>query len=159
MMLLTEEPEPPMFLKQLDPKLPTQTIEIGWKGKYVGLIGIYKEGKSYRLQHQNILMSPDWDSKPGEEAKNPVIALMEKYNQDLKRGDMLAKFPRSLHFNQVPAANQKGLRATYVGSESCQVCHPHAFDIWEQIGPCTRGDRYAGESEASVGPAVRSRSA
>ena len=130
--ILTDEPEPPALLKSLDPKLPTQTIEIGHKGKYVGLIGVYKDGKGYRLQHQNVLMSPDWLSKPVEEKDNPVIALMEKYNQQLKQVAMLDQYPRSPHSNQLPAQGQKGLRATYVGSESCKKCHEHAFKVWDK---------------------------
>jgi hypothetical protein len=132
MMVLTEQSEPPALLARLDPKLPTQTIEIGHKGKYVGLIGVYRDGKAYRLQHENVLMSPAWETKKGEEKQNKVIALMENYNDQLKRQDMLAKFPRSLHYNQIPLANQTGLKATYVGTDRCADCHEHAAQVWGQ---------------------------
>ena len=133
MMVLVEEPEAPAFMKQLDPKLPTQMIEIGHKGKYVGLIGVYRDGKNkFRLQQENVKMGPEWKTKDGLEDKNPVVVLMEQYNRELKRLDMLAQFPRNLHFNQLPAGNQKGLRATFVGSASCQDCHPHAFAVWDK---------------------------
>ena len=84
MMILTEEPEPPMLLSRLDPNLPTQVMEIGHKGRWVGLIGIYADKKSLRIQHQNIAMGPEWKTKPGLEKNNPVTALMEIYNNDLK---------------------------------------------------------------------------
>jgi hypothetical protein len=128
-MVLTELPEPSALMRPIDPK-PTQLVEIGHKGKYVGLLGVYRAGKAYRLQYQMVLMSPEWQTKKGQEKNNAVIALMEDYNQELKRHDMLAKFPRSLHHNQIPEQNQKGLKATYVGSKRCGDCHDHAWKVW-----------------------------
>ena len=43
---------------------------------------------------------------------------------------MLAKAARPLHFNQIPAMNQGGLAATYVGSNKCKSCHMDAFKTW-----------------------------
>jgi Cytochrome c554 and c-prime len=130
MMILTEQSEPPALLMQLD-KLPTQIIEMGHKGRYVGLIGVYRDGKSYSIKHQNVSMGPEW-KKEGTEKQNAVIALMESYHKELKNRDMLAKFSRSMHFNQIPAANLVGLKSTYVGSDRCSDCHDHAFKVWEK---------------------------
>jgi Cytochrome c554 and c-prime len=132
MMHLIEDPEPPFFMTQLDPKLPTHVVEIGHKGKYVGLIGVYRDKNGYRLSYQKILMSEDWLTPEAKKAKQPVIALMEKYQLALKSQDMLAKAPRTLHFNQIPARNQKGLAATYVGSDRCSGCHKHAHAVWSE---------------------------
>jgi hypothetical protein len=119
-------------MTELDPKLPTHAVEIGHKGKYVGLVGVYGDKKQgYRLHYQKILMSEDWLTPEAKKAKQPIIALMEKYNLELKAADMLAKAPRPLHFNQIPALNQKGLAATYVGSERCAKCHPAAYQTWK----------------------------
>ena len=135
-MVLTHDPEPGAFMMPLDPDEPkgTQVIEIGHKGKYVGLVGIYrdKEDKeAYRLKYEMVLMSPEWKTKPGKEQEHPIIALSEKYHEQLKRQNILALAPRSPHINQIAAANQKGLRATFAGSESCKDCHPHAFKVWD----------------------------
>jgi hypothetical protein len=133
MMLLHKDSEPPSFMTQLSPKLPTQAIEIGHKGKYVGLVGVYGDKKQgYRVYYQKVLMSPEWATPEAKRAKQPIIALMDEYHLKLKGGDMLAKAPRSLHFNQLPAMNQKGLAATYVGSERCGDCHEHAYAVWEK---------------------------
>jgi len=133
-MVLTYDTEPGAFMMPLDPDDPkgTQVVEIGQKGKYVGLVGVYGDKKAYRLQYEMVLMSPDWKTKEGKEKDNPVIALFEKYNEELKRQDILALAPRSPHISQVTASNQKGLRSTFVGSDSCKECHPHAFKIWNK---------------------------
>ena len=131
MMVIGKDSEPPSFMTELDPKLPTHAIEIGHKGKYIGLVGVYgnkKEG--YRTHYQKILMSPEWETPAAKKAKQPIIALMDEYHLKLKAADMLAKAPRSLHFNQLPAQNQKGLAATYVGSNKCKSCHMDAYKVW-----------------------------
>lgn len=129
--LLIEDPEPPTFMTELDPKLPTQAIEIGHKGKYVGLVGVYRDKEGgYRLHYQKVKMSPEWATPDAKKATQPIIALMEKYHLELKSADMLAKAARPLHFNQIPALNQGGLAATYVGSNKCKSCHMEAFKIW-----------------------------
>ena len=131
MMILADEPEPPSAMQALDrANLPTQVVEIGHKGKYVGLVGVYKQGMGYRLQYQIVAMGPEWDTKKGDEAKHPVIALEQNYNQELKRQNMLAAFPRSQHVNQI-TADGKGLKATYVGSARCETCHDHAHNVWK----------------------------
>jgi hypothetical protein len=132
MMVLTELAEPSALMRKLDPNLPTHLVEIGHKGKYVGLLGVYRADKAYRLQYQMVLMSPEWQTKKDQEKNNTVIALMEDYNQKLKRHAMLDKYPRTLHYNQIPAQNQKGLKATYLGSERCGGCHAEAYAVWEK---------------------------
>ncbi|MBM3993181.1 MAG: hypothetical protein FJ303_03350 [Planctomycetes bacterium] len=130
MMVLTHEPEPPSFMAALAPNVPTQVVEIGHKGKYVGLLGVYRDAKGIRLQYDIVLMSPEWEAPKGKEADNPVIGLVEKYNQELKRTDMLSKYQRQLHFNQIPPQNEGGLKATYVGSARCGECHTDAYNLW-----------------------------
>jgi hypothetical protein len=129
MMVLTEQGEPSAIMRPLGPG-STQLIEIGHKGKYVGVLGVYAAGKSYRLQYQMVRMGPEWETKKGEEKNNAVITLMEKHNQELKREDMLAKAARSPHYNQIMPPNMGGLKATYVGSERCADCHSDAAKVW-----------------------------
>ncbi len=130
MMVLTQDSEPSAIPRPIGPK--TQLIEIGHKGKYVGLVGVYREGKNFRLQYEMVLMDPDWETKEGQEKTNPVLALMENYNNNLKRNKMLDVFARStrpVHFNQ---RAPQGLKATYVGSGRCSDCHADAYKVWEK---------------------------
>jgi len=131
MMILTDEPEPPSSMHRLDAKLPTQSIEIGHKGIYVGMLGFYREakGKGFRTQYQIVKMGPEWETPESKKADHPVIKLMQKYNDELKRQNMMAKAPRAPHFNQLPPQNQKGLKATFVGTDRCIQCHVDAGDI------------------------------
>lgn len=131
-MALTTEPEPPALTRKLDPKLKAEVVEIGHKGRYVGIVGVYPKGKKdYRLDYQLVKMGPEWDTKKGDEKNNKVIGLVEDYNKELKRQDMLAKYQRTPHYNQLQPQGVGGLKATYVGSERCGNCHAHAEAIWQ----------------------------
>jgi hypothetical protein len=131
MMILTHEPdtesEPRSIMRPLD-KLDTQVIEIGHKGKYVGLLGVYRGAKGIELRYQMVQMTPDWKTKEGAEKGNAVIALLENYNKHLKDEKMLDQYKRTQHFNQID--NQGRLKATYVGSAACFGCHPQARKVW-----------------------------
>jgi hypothetical protein len=133
MMVLTDEPEPPALMSRPDPKLPTQVIEIGHKGIYVGLIGVYRDRDgSFRFEYQIVKMGPEFETPEAKKAAHPVIQHMERYNLQLKQANMLDRFPRSPHFNQVPLPNKEGLRAKYIGSDRCADCHAHAFATWQK---------------------------
>jgi hypothetical protein len=134
MMILTDEPEPPALLVQPDPALPTQVAVIGHKGKYVGLVGLYRSNdkkEPFRMQYQIVEMSEEWETPEGKKGTQPVVLLVEKYKQELRAQKMMDKLVRNLHPNQVPPVNQAGLKATYVGSGRCGECHPAAYKVWE----------------------------
>jgi hypothetical protein len=82
------------------------------------------------MQYQKVLMSPEWETPEAKKAKQPIITLMEKYQAEVKAANMLDKSPRFPHIAQVLPQNQKGLKASYIGSESCKDCHPQAFKVW-----------------------------
>ncbi|MSU77936.1 MAG: hypothetical protein EXS16_07555 [Gemmataceae bacterium] len=130
MMVLTDESEAPMLMRPIGGNMPGQVVEIGHKGKYVGIVGVYRDRKGYRLQYQAVRMGPEWETKKGEEKDNKILALMEKYNGELKHQNMLAKYPRTPHFDQLPEPGHAGLKATFVGSERCGDCHDHAYKVW-----------------------------
>jgi hypothetical protein len=144
MMLLTTEPEPPSFTSQLDPKLPTQIVEIGHKGRFVGLLGVYTKGKNeFSLKYDLVKMTPDLETPKGQEKNHPVTQLLEEYTKELKRQDMLAKFQRTLHFNQIPKQGGVGLKSTFVGSDRCGDCHPVAWKVWNDAKPGARAHKNA----------------
>ncbi len=149
MMHLSSDPEPPFLMTRLDPELPTYAVEIGQKGKYVGLVGVYRDKDGYRLQYQKVLMSEDWLTPKNKKATQPIIALQEIYQRALKTQDMLAKAPRTLHFNQLVGANQKGLGATYVGSARCESCHQQAYDVWSESAHAKAMERLEKEKNPS----------
>ncbi len=142
MMILTDEPEPPALLHALNPKVPTHCIEIGHKGTYVGLVGVYRDPKGgYRFQYEIVKMGPEWETPKQKKAGHPVIALIDEYNRKLKAQDMLGKAPRTLHLSQLVEPGKNGLKATYVGSDQCGKCHDHAWTVWAKTSHAKATDR------------------
>jgi hypothetical protein len=122
---LTNEEEPPS-LPTKDASAPnTSIITIGHKGRYVGVVGVWKTAKGMDLKYQLVAMGPEQATKPGK--TNPVMDLMEKYAQDVREGNYLARFPRDNHEVQVALKD-----ARYVGTAVCAGCHDDANKVWEK---------------------------
>jgi len=102
-------------------------INVGQKGRYVGVVGAYRTGNAARpleLKYQLVMLGPEWETKPGQ--KNPVLDMLEAYTKELKDGNYLAKYSQRKHPLQVQYPEAK-----YVGSAACRRCHQHAFEIWK----------------------------
>lgn len=128
---LTREEEPP-GVPVKDAKFPnTSIISIGHKGRYVGVVGIWKNPKE--IKYQLVSMGPELEPKPGK--ANPVMGLMEKYARDVRDHDFLARFPRGNHPNShlFKAQNPKA-EPFYAGSAECAKCHQDAHAIWKASG-------------------------
>jgi len=122
---LTKEEEPPS-LPIKDASAPnTSIITIGHKGRYVGVVGIWKTAKGMDVKYQLVAMGPEQATKPGK--TNPVMDLMEKYAQEVRDGNFLARFPRDNHEVQVALKD-----ARYVGTAVCAGCHDDANKVWEK---------------------------
>ncbi|MBV9124831.1 MAG: hypothetical protein JO112_15865, partial [Planctomycetes bacterium] len=123
---LTKEEEPPANPTMVG---NTMIINVGHKGRYVGLVGIYrtnKPGQPFDLYYQLMQVGPEYETAQGKDADNPILALLENYTQEVRRGNYLAHYPKTLH----PVQRQFP-KATYVGSEVCQKCHPSAYQVWK----------------------------
>lgn len=104
-------------------------VAVGHKGRCVGALGAYRTGnadKPFDLFYQMVRLGPEYETPAGKEAGNPVMALMEEYSQEVKRGNYVERYPRQRHPVQLAFP-----RATYVGSERCADCHQKAHDVWE----------------------------
>jgi 2',3'-cyclic-nucleotide 2'-phosphodiesterase (5'-nucleotidase family) len=128
LMVLTEEPEPPAVLVPVK-ETPTQIIEIGHKGKYVGVVGIFRKETGLVLKYELVRMEPSLDPAPGQ--KNRVLDLLEEYTQQVKKLNLLAAYLRTPHAMQVDEYVQKTYGGTnFVGSGRCGECHVKEFAIW-----------------------------
>jgi len=132
---LSEEDEPagaPVRIRHVDGR-ETLIVRIGHKGKYVGVLGLYKGANAGIPAHKYAIaqMSEDYLTPDGALAGNPVVKLMEAYSAELKREGYLARYPQMVHPFQaaVPDASP-----TYVGSEKCKKCHASAFAVWKDSG-------------------------
>ncbi len=132
---LSEEDEPagaPVRIRHSDGR-ETLVVRIGHKGKYVGVLGLYKGAAPRMPAHKYAIaqMSEDYLTPDNALAGNPVVKLMEAYSAELKRDGYLARYPQMVHPFQaaVPDASP-----TYVGSETCKKCHASAFAVWKGSG-------------------------
>ncbi len=126
---LNEEEEPagiPEFVGN------TMIVGVGQKGRYVGVVGATRTGKADRpweLRYQLTRIGPEYQTPKGQEAKNPVMELMEDYAEAVKAGDHLEKFLKSRQKKHpVQIAFKK---SEYVGADACQGCHQKEYEIWK----------------------------
>jgi hypothetical protein len=106
----------------------TMIVGVGHKSRNLGVVGVFpaKKTGSFEFKYQLVPIGPVYETPKGKDAGNPVLALMQKYAQEVKDGNYLSKFPRTDHPMQ--RAHPK---AKYVGSERCGSCHVQAYKIWE----------------------------
>ncbi len=109
----------------------TMAISVGHKARYVGVIGVWKNGKTFDLKYQLVELGEEFMTPPEEVAGHPIIAIMERYTAELKRDNYLGKYPQSEPSNNIAMLGQGGKAATYVGSDSCKSCHSDAYKKWE----------------------------
>jgi Cytochrome c554 and c-prime len=123
---LTREEEPPGQPQQVG---NTIIVEVGHKGRYVGLIGAYRgaqSGKPFELFYQLAELGPEYKTPEGKDADNPILALFENYSKDVKKRNYLSKYPKAAHPIQ-----QQFKDAKYVGSEKCKKCHEESYEVWK----------------------------
>jgi hypothetical protein len=125
---LTLEEEPPAQPEQVG---NTMIIEVGHKGRYIGLVGAYRgaqAGTPFELHYQLVQLGPEYKTPQGKEADNPILALLENYAKDVKKNpNFLAHHPKTAHPIQ-----QQFKDAKYVGSEKCKKCHEESYKVWKE---------------------------
>jgi hypothetical protein len=108
----------------------TMIVDIGHKGRYVGCVGAYRTGqaaKPFDLHYQLVPMLEEYETPPGKDATNPVLAILEQYTRQVKDQNLLANYTKTAHPIQLAFPG-----ATYVGSEKCKSCHHEAYKIWKK---------------------------
>ncbi len=122
---LTDKEEPPALPDKVG---QTLVATIGHRGRYVGVFGAFRQpNQGFELKYQLVSIGPEYETPAGQESTNPVLPLMEDYAREVKRRNLLAKFPRSPHPVQLEYPEAK-----YVGSERCGDCHEHAYAVWQK---------------------------
>ncbi len=128
-MVLTEMSEPPAVLRPV-PGTPTHLVELGHKGKYVGVVGLFIQNGSLVPRYELVLMDPGYE--PGPAQSNKTLQVMEEYERGVKSLNLLAEAFRSPHPLQIdPDVAKKYGGSRFVGSAACQKCHPEASAVWE----------------------------
>jgi len=128
---LTDSSEPP-GVPIVDPKTNQHVIQTGHKGRYVGVLGVFKSPKGFDFHYQLIALGEEYLTPANAEAEkaNKALQLLEKYAKEIKDEDLLKQFvaKRPLHPAQInhPKADLK-----YVGSEACAKCHAAEYAVWK----------------------------
>jgi 2',3'-cyclic-nucleotide 2'-phosphodiesterase (5'-nucleotidase family) len=146
---LNEEDEPshePVVVKHRDGR-QTFVIGLGQKGKYVGVVGLYRTNNPrnpFTIRYQPVHMSEDFLTPKDKEQGHPIVQMMEDYTRELRKTDALKRTAgRGTHPLQVAV---KGVTPEYVGSEKCKKCHEHAYDVWKKELPGGRSHSHAYET-------------
>ncbi|MCS6976605.1 MAG: hypothetical protein NZM31_06290 [Gemmatales bacterium] len=107
-------------------------VSLGHKGKYVGLMGVYRKTEpqgsgsgTLGFRFQLVSLSPHFELPPDQ--TNPVREEMRNYVLRVYNGEFLSRYPKSSHPIQVEQPE-----ARYVGAEACKDCHKKAYATWIQ---------------------------
>ncbi|MBO7726263.1 MAG: hypothetical protein J6S40_07305 [Thermoguttaceae bacterium] len=95
-------------------------LEVGEKGKYALVLGVYGD----RLLYQRVALDSRY-SQSGD-----VHLLMEEY-QDVLHGIVEEKGFEGLKIMSVESPDRQ-VKGDYVGSAKCGSCHSDAYDIWRE---------------------------
>jgi hypothetical protein len=110
--------EPPGQPEEIN-KDGTKLIEVGEKGMYAVVIGLFDDPKQ-PMRYQRVTLDSRFKSSP------EMIALMSAYQDQLKEMGLSGLGIRPLP-HPLQATN-----GDYVGSAACQNCHEQSYRIWKK---------------------------
>jgi hypothetical protein len=135
---LSEEDEPPGWPDEVKHAngISNYVFRLGHKGKYIGVLGVYRNGGNFSFKYELVKMSIDYETPEEQKDNHPIMKLMEEYTRELKKNDFLKEYGQSKHLlqamNPVPGLQNPGDGIPkYIGSEACGKCHEHAYNIWK----------------------------
>ncbi|MCU0715284.1 MAG: hypothetical protein MUD03_04070 [Pirellula sp.] len=105
----------PTYRPEQIPGTDTQMVQVGTKGMYAGLVGLFNDAKE-PLRYQRLALSSQFEDSPR------MVELFSKYQDQLKAEGMARLGIRPQNH---PTERE------FVGSEKCGECHTTAFDIWK----------------------------
>ncbi|MEM7457710.1 MAG: multiheme c-type cytochrome [Planctomycetota bacterium] len=101
----------------------TQMIQVGVKGMYVGVIGLYNENGETTIKYERVPL--DYRFEPPVRSVSEVKDTFREYQDELR-----TLYQGGLNQDINPRQHPSGY--SYVGSESCIDCHEDEFDIWAE---------------------------
>jgi hypothetical protein len=143
---LSSEDEPPALPFKVTAKGGTTglVIQVGRRGKFLGVVGVYRTGNPSRpfdFHYQMVEMTPAWATPDADKNAHPIVQMMEEYAKEIKRDNYMSRYGGMTHPLQAmevvkdggaPVVGKGGqARPTFVGSAACKSCHPKAYKIWK----------------------------
>ena len=105
-----------------DPELlhggKTMLVNVGKKGKYVGVFGLYPR-ETERLRYQLVTLGTRYDG-PATAMKKLIE---QDYRETLRGNHVVEDFPRRDYVSGATGA-------TFVGADNCKSCHPNTYLKW-----------------------------
>jgi len=132
-----EDPEPPQFPELVAGKKhpagqQTMVIQVGHKGRYVGVLGVFKTAAGgFDLKYQLVPLGEEYITPGTEEAArkaNAVLPLLDTYSEQVRDRKFLQKIPKSPHPAQV---QEPKLNLSFIGAEKCAACHAAETEKWK----------------------------
>lgn len=90
-------------------------VQVGVKGMYVGLVGLFDDANN-PVRYQRVALSSQFSDSPR------MMEAFQGYQEQLQKQG----FQR---LEVVPVSHPTG--RTFVGTESCSECHSTAFEVWK----------------------------
>ncbi len=110
--------EPPPALQPVA-GVKTRIVDVGHKGMYVGVVGLFDDPKR-PLRYECVPLDARFDKERSPEMR----AMLVDYQKDLQTLGF-----SGLGLRSVP--HPSGRR--FVGSETCSECHTEAYAVWEKV--------------------------
>ena len=94
----------------------TRLLQVGEKGKYAGVVGIYPDSAEEPVRFELVTLSGEHFSE-----SESMIKLMQTYQDRLKDERLVA--------TETPVSHPSG--GQFVGAARCGECHTKAYEIWQ----------------------------
>ncbi len=127
----TREPE-------LIPGTKSQMIQVGTKGMYVGLVGLYPPDVVPRMRYERVVLDARFPDSP------EILDAFGLYQQQLKDLGLSGLGLRPVRF--------PGDQGEFVGHEVCGGCHTKAYEVFEESPHFHATESIANPTERSAIP-------
>lgn len=97
----------------------TMLVEVGKKGKYVGVVGFFPDS-TQKLRYQRVTLGSRFNGP----AKPMKDLIEDQFREMLKNQKVVENYVRHEFVNGTAGA-------TFIGAESCKKCHPKTYAKWE----------------------------
>jgi hypothetical protein len=106
----------PTFEPEKIPGCKSILVQVGTKGMYVGVIGVFDDATD-RLRYQRVPLDDRFPDSPD------MLALLASYQDQLKEAGF-----EGLELRPIPHPSGR----TFVGAQVCGECHTTAYSVWEK---------------------------
>ncbi len=122
----------PTYKPEPIPNTKSVMLQVGTKGMYAGIVGLY-DSPNEKIKYQRVALSSQFEDSPR------IMDLFARYQKELEQSGLSGLGLRPLSH---PSTRE------FVGSEKCGECHSTAFEIW-------KGSPHAHATESIVNPPGR----